>query len=148
MTERLSCPHPDSLPKESGSHPDASHQVSCSHPDSSRSTPLSSPNHPHTPTAFPTDRDARTTSDSAFTTLLLALRELDTSNQLTPCQTPGTDHLWTSDDAEDREAACHRCQPCPLLPECRTHATTAGEKHHVWAGIDHTPTTRKNGNRP
>lgn len=73
----------------------------------------------------------------AFTTLLLALRELDTRNEITPCQTPGIDHLWTSDDAEDREAAAHRCQPCPLrLTECMTYATTSTERHHVWAGLD------------
>jgi hypothetical protein len=77
-----------------------------------------------------------------FTTFLLALRELDTRNLVTPCQMPGLDHLWTSDDHEEREAAAHRCCSCPLLDHCANYAMTT-EQFHVWAGVDLTTTTRK-----
>ena len=85
-----------------------------------------------------------TDTTAEFTTLLLALRDLDMRNESTPCQTPGADHLWTSDNPDEREAACHRCQHCPLrLTACADYTTTGNERHHVWAGADLTPSPRK-----
>lgn len=52
---------------------------------------------------------------------------------------------FTSDDRAERVEAAESCQWCPALEECRTYADAQGEKWHVWAGVDHTPTST---NRP
>lgn len=51
---------------------------------------------------------------------------------------------WTSECAEDREAAAYRCEPCPVLDICAAYAAVAKERHGTWAGADRTrPTSRK-----
>lgn len=47
--------------------------------------------------------------------------------------------LWTSELAEDREAAAYRCTGCPVIKACRDYATAAKEKFGVWAACDRTP---------
>lgn len=51
--------------------------------------------------------------------------------------------LWTSEAAEEREAAAYRCTGCPVTVACGNYATAAREKFGVWAGIDRTKPTRK-----
>lgn len=41
---------------------------------------------------------------------------------------------WTSDDAEEREAAAYRCVGCPALAVCGEVARYA--PHGIWGGID------------
>lgn len=81
--------------------------------------------------------------------LSAALADLTDRGQRTPCQGPDR-HLWTSDAAEEREAAAHRCGPCPVLAECAAYADDADERWHVWASVDRTrrtPRGRRAGRR-
>ena len=59
-----------------------------------------------------------------------------------PCTGPRAD-LWTSERADEREAASHRCSTCPAIAECHDYAVAANEKHNVWAGVDRTRHDRK-----
>jgi len=57
-----------------------------------------------------------------------------------PCQ--GRDE-WTSDDAEERVWAAHRCGPCPVSTLCGQFAHANREQFGVWAGTDRTKLPRK-----
>lgn len=46
--------------------------------------------------------------------------------------------LWTSEVAEEREAATYRCTGCPVITACSNYASMAREKFGVWAGVDRT----------
>ena len=43
-----------------------------------------------------------------------------------------------ADDAKvrARSDAAEACTHCPALAACEAYATAAGERHHVWAGVD------------
>ena len=69
-------------------------------------------------------------SESAWRALVLAAEGA-------PCSGPHADR-WTSDDPEDRAAAAFECEGCPVIGLCRTYADLAGERFHVWAGVDRT----------
>lgn len=109
----------------------------------SRSAPLSSLTQPAQAIGPDCSSTTTTPDEAAFTTFLRALLELDTRNEVTPCQLPDVDHLWTSENHEEREAAGHRCQPCQLLDLCAAYAEQAGERWHTWAGHDRTALARK-----
>lgn len=68
----------------------------------------------------------------------LQVAVLETSD--VPCGVHGD--LWTSERAEDREAATFRCTGCPVIGVCRDYATAAREKFGTWAGVDRTKPTR------
>ncbi|MGI8590800.1 MAG: WhiB family transcriptional regulator [Nakamurella sp.] len=51
--------------------------------------------------------------------------------------------LWTSERADERESASHRCAGCPVIGACGNYATVAREKFGTWAGIDRTKPSRK-----
>lgn len=76
----------------------------------------------------------------SFAALTLALARLADEGHLTPCQGPHA-ALWTSDDHEDREAAAHRCQTCPLLIPCQAHGEH--ERANTWGAADRGPRTYK-----
>lgn len=57
-----------------------------------------------------------------------------------PCHGPHADR-WTSDDLEDRTAAAYQCAGCPAMDLCAAYAELAGERFHVWAGVDRTRRT-------
>jgi len=67
----------------------------------------------------------------AWRALSAALRDVEP-----PCA--DDPELWCSYDADEREAACHRCQPCPALAACGRYADAAQESLGVWAGHDRT----------
>ncbi len=73
-------------------------------------------------------------AEAAWRTLITA------ADDSTPCRGPHADR-WTSDDAEERQAAAYMCAACPITQRCSTYANTAGEKFHVWAGVDRTRRT-------
>jgi len=66
---------------------------------------------------------------SQWRALTAALRDVEP-----PCA--DDPELWCSYDADEREAACHRCQPCPALAACGRYADAAQESLGVWAGVD------------
>ena len=67
----------------------------------------------------------------------LAEALLNAINERIPCQGPHSD-WWTSDDAEEREAAARQCQGCPVIEACAAAADEADERWHVWGGVDRT----------
>ena len=71
--------------------------------------------------------------------LTRALLDLADTGRRTPCQLDPDP--FTSDDWHERAEAAGRCQPCPVLAAC--DAVGATEPAWVWAGVDRTPTTRK-----
>jgi hypothetical protein len=56
-----------------------------------------------------------------------------------PCESRAE---WTSESAEDRQAAAHQCARCPVLPLCSDYVSAAKEKYGVWAGKDRTVVQR------
>ena len=73
-------------------------------------------------------------AEEAWRALILA------ADDTVPCRGPHADR-WTSDDPEERQAAAYMCAACPITSLCSTYADTAGERHHVWAGVDRTRRT-------
>lgn len=69
------------------------------------------------------------------------LARLAEADRQTPCQ--ADPDLFTSDASTDRAAAARRCASCPVLTECHEYAEVAGERWHVWAGVDRTPARRR-----
>ena len=57
-----------------------------------------------------------------------------------PCR---GDDRWYSDDHRVRAQVAEHCTACPVLIQCRTYATTAGERFGVWGGHDFTHTTTR-----
>lgn len=47
--------------------------------------------------------------------------------------------LWTSERADDRQAAAYRCAGCPVIVPCAAYSAAAREKFGTWAGVDRTP---------
>lgn len=82
------------------------------------------------------------TDTNASERLTLALIALADRDQRTPCQNPRTRHRWTSDGADEREAAAHECRFCPLLTEC-AEAGDELKAEFVWGGTDRTKTQRR-----
>jgi hypothetical protein len=66
-----------------------------------------------------------------------ALIELTDTGRCTPCQGTTAD-WWTSDDWDERDAAAHHCQACPVLALCTAAADEAREAWHVYGGTDRT----------
>lgn len=56
------------------------------------------------------------------------------SHQPIPCRGDRMD-LWLSEREAEQEAASWRCQPCPVLAECRAYITNHPEPAGVWAGL-------------
>lgn len=56
----------------------------------------------------------------------------------TPCRGPDAD-LWTSERADEREAAAYRCAGCPVIVPCAAYSAAARERFGTWAGVDRTP---------
>lgn len=77
----------------------------------------------------------------AFLQLLHALADIDAEGGTTPCQGDRAGY-WTSDNADEREAAAYRCHGCPALTPCTAYADTGAERAHVWAARDLTPTPK------
>jgi hypothetical protein len=75
-----------------------------------------------------------------FAARLLALADRD---RTTPCQSSPHRDRWTSDSAEDREAAAYECRFCPLLREC-SEAGAELKAEFVWGGSDRTKTPKTN----
>lgn len=80
---------------------------------------------------------------SAHENLRTALAEQLATGTRAPCCWPDTSPLWTSESKTDREQAAEHCDGCALLALCHEAAESTGERWHVWAGRDRTPTTRK-----
>lgn len=62
-----------------------------------------------------------------------------------PCQLDG-DAFTSEDKAERQEAAAACVTACLALSACARFADAQGEVHHVWAGVDRTPMSRKAAN--
>lgn len=75
--------------------------------------------------------------------LTRSLVELASRGARPPCGDWRERHLWTSELAEDRAAAVELCAGCPVLLPCGDAAEAAGERWHVWAGVDRTPPTKR-----
>jgi hypothetical protein len=75
----------------------------------------------------------------SYARLVSQLARLADQGETPPCTHPLRWAWWTSDDADEREAATHACTSCPLLDTCTAHAPH--EPAHVW-GVDRSPTTR------
>lgn len=71
--------------------------------------------------------------------LTTALVSLASRGGRPPCGDWRERHLWTSELAEDRAAAVKLCTGCPIIVPCGEAADAAGERWHVWAGRDRTP---------
>lgn len=76
----------------------------------------------------------------SYAALVTTLARLADQGEVPPCAHPLRWHLWTSDDAEEREAAAHACTGCPALAACEAHGQH--ERHGVWAE-DRTPRGRR-----
>ncbi|WP_141494393.1 WhiB family transcriptional regulator [Kytococcus schroeteri] len=85
--------------------------------------------------------DPRVTAHGLLT---FALLDAQGRGQAIPCHGPRGE-WWTSEDADEREAAVHGCQSCPVLTACAAAADDTREAHHVWGGTDRTRPLR---NRP
>jgi hypothetical protein len=69
----------------------------------------------------------------AYVSLLNAIAEAGA----TPCAaSPDT---WTSERADERDAATRACLDCEAFVPCRRYADVAGETHGVWGGADMNP---------
>ena len=65
------------------------------------------------------------------------------------CRGTDTDIFFPPDDREKRTIRARRerrakqiCRDCPVLPECRSHAFTAAERHGIWGGMSETERAR------
>lgn len=76
-----------------------------------------------------------------LTAALVALLE---SGRRPTCANRGD--LWLSDDPGQRTKAARACAGCPLTDPCA--AVGDAEGFGVWAGIDRTPTRRRQARRP
>lgn len=76
----------------------------------------------------------------SFAALLVSLDRMSDEGRIPPCRAPERAHWWTSDNHQEREAATHGCQSCPIQPTCQNHADA--ESAWVWGGNDRTKTTR------
>lgn len=91
---------------------------------------------------FATHRDSGTKGDApaaAWVTLQLQLIEVRDSGRAVPCQVDPWP--FTSDERPMRLEAARACAPCPVLIECARAAVANGEAHHVWGGVDLSPST-------
>lgn len=79
------------------------------------------------------------TRSEASEQLHRALITLAGQGQQPPCTDLVVRHLWTSEQAIDREQAVTLCTDCPIRRECGQAASAQEERHHVWGGTDHTP---------
>jgi hypothetical protein len=77
-----------------------------------------------------------TTATDRFNTALLTLAQREDRVR---CSDPVDHARWTSDDQHDRAIAALWCNGCMVLDLCGNAADERGEKHHVWAGIDRSP---------
>lgn len=78
--------------------------------------------------------------------LTVALLDMAREGQRPPCGDPEAKPLFTSDHAEDREAAAYRCRRCPITAECLAEALETRATAGVWAGVDFEklkPSTRR-----
>jgi len=80
--------------------------------------------------------------DNAIRALSDALLSMAARDQRTPCQGRYSE-LWTSEDFTQRAVASPLCAGCELITKCADYATELKASFGVWAGIDRTPTTRK-----
>lgn len=76
------------------------------------------------------------TSAGILTDLQRAVLHLNRAGHTVPCQDHNGADLWLSDDPDDRAAAAHWCEGCPVLTACAESADAHGERFGVWAGRD------------
>lgn len=86
-----------------------------------------------------------TAVEAAYLRLAARLDQLADTGRTWPCA--ADPERWFADDANDRAVAAALCHGCPALDECGRYATTARERHGVWAGRDRTPCRRKEADR-
>ena len=68
--------------------------------------------------------------------LTVALLSMAREGQRPPCGDPEAKPLFTSDLAEEREAAAYRCRRCPITAECLAEALQTRATAGVWGGVD------------
>ncbi|GGB19482.1 hypothetical protein GCM10011492_06650 [Flexivirga endophytica] len=75
-----------------------------------------------------------------------ALLALTDRNERPPCGDKATAHLWTSDEAADRDLAIPLCAGCPIAELCGEYAAEVKATHGVFGGTDfstNSPTKRR-----
>lgn len=70
-----------------------------------------------------------------WSSLQVGLEQAAEDRQEIPCQSDDA-RLWSSPRRADREAACWRCQACPVLDPCRAWVVGVREISGVWGGYD------------
>lgn len=79
---------------------------------------------------------------TAWRVLVTALDRLADQGRTPVCESRPDD--WASDAAAAvRREAAAACGHCPVIRPCAAYATAAGERCHVWGGIDRTPQPTK-----
>ena len=71
-----------------------------------------------------------------------ALLDLVERGLHTKCQGPSIDHLWLSEDQDERDLASRLCDGCPVLLTCFIAAAKSGATFGVFGGYDFTTRAR------
>jgi Transcription factor WhiB len=71
-----------------------------------------------------------------------ALLDLVERGLRTTCQGPSINHLWLSEDQDERDLASRLCEGCPVLRMCFTSAAKSGATFGVFGGHDFTSRAR------
>jgi len=85
---------------------------------------------------------AERSADDVVHALSSALLTMAHRDERTPCQGRYSE-LWLSEDYTQRAETIPLCAGCELITKCADYATELKASFGVWAGVDRTPTTRK-----
>lgn len=72
---------------------------------------------------------------AAHSKLMAAIATVVDHGGSAPCLSPVRSHWWTSDDADELEAAARLCGGCEALKACKTYADQFEEVAGIWAGL-------------
>lgn len=83
--------------------------------------------------------------ERAWHNLAGVLNDLADEGRYTACQL--YPDAWSADArVSDRRQAAEACRHCPALAACATYADAAGERWHVWGGMDRANPPRRKEN--